>query len=79
MGNQSLILPLTERFKYRPLSSITTEVVKRNDWSSGLRKRNPGSVEYQRPATVQSMILAHVKCKTALLIQYKVKDVFRLR
>ena len=28
-----------------PTSSITTEVGKRNDWSSGLRKRSPGSVE----------------------------------
>ena len=49
MGNQSLILPLTKRFKYRPLSSITTEMVKRNDCCSGLRKRNPGSAAYHRP------------------------------
>ena len=26
-----------------------------------------------------AMILAHVKCKRVLLIQYKAKDVFRLR
>ena len=45
--------PLAKRFKYRPLSSITTEVVKRNDWCSGLRERSPGSVTYHRPATVQ--------------------------
>ena len=33
--------------------SITTEVVKRNDWCSGLRKRSQGSVTYHRLATVQ--------------------------
>ena len=36
-----------------PTSSITTEVVKRNDWCSGFRNQSPGNVEYHRPATVQ--------------------------
>ena len=36
-----------------PTSSITTEVVKRNDWCSGLRNQSPGNVEYHRPATLQ--------------------------
>ena len=48
-----LVLFLAKRFKYRLLSCITTEVVKRSEWSSGLRKRSPGSVTYHMPATVQ--------------------------
>ncbi len=35
------------------LALLTTEVAKRKDWCSGLRKRSPGGVEYFRPATVQ--------------------------
>jgi hypothetical protein len=48
-------------------------------WSSGFRKRSPGSVEYYRQATVRAIILTHVKCQRVILIQYKANDVFRLR
>ena len=69
--------PLTKRFQYRPLSCFTTEVVKRNDWCSGLRKRSPGSVVHQRPATVQWSL--HMSSVRECSWYNKAKNVFRLR